>query len=100
MAIRAAIGESRARLAGSVLLESLVLGVAGGIAGLLLALGVVRLLIRFDPQWLPRLGEISIDTTVVAPAPVKPVAGPPLCGQPDPTLGLLAQLHVSLRCER
>ena len=34
VAIRAALGESRVRLAGSVLLESVVLGVAGGIAGL------------------------------------------------------------------
>ena len=65
VAIRAALGESRARLAGSVLLESLALGVAGGIVALLLALGAVRLLVRLGPQELPRLGEISIDTSVL-----------------------------------
>ena len=47
VAIRAALRESRARLAGSVLLASLALGVAGGLAALLLALKAVRLLVRF-----------------------------------------------------
>ena len=65
VAIRAALGESRVRLAGSVLLESLALGVAGGLAGLLLALGAVRLLVRFGPQELPRLEEVSIDAGVL-----------------------------------
>ena len=65
MAIRAALGESRVRLAGSVLLESLALGVAGGLAGLLLALGAVRLLVRFGPQELPRLEEVSVDAGVL-----------------------------------
>ena len=65
VAMRAALGESRARLAGSVLFESLVLGVAGGIVALLLALGAVRLLVRLHPQGLPRLGEISVDSSVL-----------------------------------
>lgn len=65
VAIRAALGESRGQLVGSVLLESLVLGVAGGIVALLLALGAVRLLVGLDPPGLPRLGEISIDTNVL-----------------------------------
>ena len=65
VAMRAALGESRARLAGSVLLESLALGVAGGIVALLAALGTMRLLVRFGPQGLPRVGEISIDTSVL-----------------------------------
>ena len=65
VAIRAALGESRVRLAGSVLLESLALGVAGGLAGLLLALGAVRLLVRFGPQELPRLEEVSVDAGVL-----------------------------------
>ena len=65
VAIRTALGESRARLAGSVLLESLTLGVAGGLASLFLALGAVRLLVRFGPRALPRLEEISIDAGVL-----------------------------------
>ena len=65
VAVRAALGESRGRLAGSVLLESLVLGVAGGLAALPLALLAVRLLVGFGPRVLPRLDEISIDASVL-----------------------------------
>ena len=65
VAIRAALGESRGRLAGSVLVESLTLGVAGGLLALPLALLAVRLLVRFGPRELPRLDEISIDAAVL-----------------------------------
>ena len=65
VAIRAALGESRGRLAASVLVESLTLGVAGGLLALPLALLAVRLLVRFGPQELPRLDEISIDAAVL-----------------------------------
>lgn len=65
-AIRAALGSSRGRLAGSALVESVVLGVAGGLAALPLALLAVRLVVRFGPQALPRLDEISVDAAVLA----------------------------------
>ena len=66
VAVRAALGESRARAAGSVLLESLVLGVAGGLVSLPLTLLAVRLVVRFGPEALPRLDEISVDASVLA----------------------------------
>ena len=65
-AIRAALGSSRGRLAGAALVESVVLGVAGGIAALPLALLAVRLVVSFGPQALPRLDEISADAAVLA----------------------------------
>ena len=65
-AIRAALGSSRGRLAGAALVESVVLGVAGGLAALPLALLAVRLIVRFGPQALPRLDEISADAAVLA----------------------------------
>ena len=86
--MRAALGESRGRLAGSVLLESLALGVAGGVAAFLVALGAVRLLVRFGPQELPRLDEISIDASVLAFGFVVSVAAGLL-------FGLLPALRVS-----
>ena len=64
-AIRAALGASRGRLAGLVLTESAALGLAGGLVGLTLALLSVRLLIRFGPQALPRLDEVSVDVSVL-----------------------------------
>ena len=65
VAIRAALGEGRGRVAGSVFVESLALGVAGGLAALPLALLAVRLLAGFGPRALPRLDEISIDAAVL-----------------------------------
>ena len=65
VAIRAALGEGRGRLAGTVFVESLALGVAAGLASLPLAVVAVRLLVGFGPRALPRLDEISIDATVL-----------------------------------
>ena len=64
-AIRAALGESRGRLAASVLTESAALGVVGGLLALPLALLAVRLVVRFGPRALPRLDEISMDAGVL-----------------------------------
>ena len=65
VAIRAALGEGRGRLATSVFFESLVFGVAGGLLALPLAQLGVRLLVRFGPRELPRLDEISVDAAVL-----------------------------------
>ncbi len=65
VAIRTALGERRGQLVGSVLVESLVLGVAGGLASLPLALLAIRLVVRFGPRALPRLDEIAIDGPVL-----------------------------------
>ena len=63
-AIRAALGASRAGVARSLLVESLVLGVVGGALGLLIAYGGQRVLLAIEPANLPRLDEISIDARV------------------------------------
>jgi putative ABC transport system permease protein len=44
-----------------LLTESLLLALAGGGLGLLLAFGILRLLLAFAPQEIPRLNDISID---------------------------------------
>ena len=80
VAVRAALGESRGRVAGSILLESVVLGVAGGLAALPLALLAVRLLVSFGPRELPRLDEISIDASVLLFGVIVSVAGGLLLG--------------------
>ena len=64
-AIRAALGASRAGVARSLLVESLLLGLAGGALGLLIAYGAQRVLLAIEPANLPRLDEISIDVQVL-----------------------------------
>src|SRR5205085_3394860 len=65
LAIRAALGASRTQIAGELLFESLVLGLAGGALGLGLAYVALRALIAMAPEGLPRLNEIGIDPTVL-----------------------------------
>ena len=47
-------------------MESVILGLLGGAAGLGLAYGALRLLLAIAPSNLPRLENISIDVTVLA----------------------------------
>ena len=65
LAIRAALGASRSQVAREILLESVSLGIAGGVAGVGLAAAALRLLVALAPANLPRLDEISIDPTVL-----------------------------------
>jgi len=65
LAIRAALGASRSRIAGELLSESVGLALAGGALGLLLASAGLRLLARLAPAGLPRIEEISINPVVL-----------------------------------
>jgi predicted permease len=65
-AVRAALGASRARLVGQGLAESLVLSLAAGISGLLLARAAVAQVEQLRPAGLPRLEEIAVDARVAA----------------------------------
>jgi predicted permease len=64
LAIRAALGATRNRLARELLSESLILGLIGGTLGLGLAYGALRMLLAIAPSVLPRLDEIGIDAHV------------------------------------
>ena len=61
MALRAALGAGRRRLVGQLLIESVLLGLAGGAVGLVLAFAGVAALLRMAPPNLPRVEEIHVD---------------------------------------
>ena len=68
LAVRAAIGAGRGHLIKQLLIESMLLGVAGSLAGIALAWWGLRALLASRPAHLPRAGEIhlSVETLAVA----------------------------------
>jgi predicted permease len=65
LAIRTALGGGRREITSVILAESVVLGIAGTLAGLGLAFGALRVLIAAAPTGLPRLREIGMNPTVL-----------------------------------
>lgn len=65
-AIRLAIGASKTRLLRQLLTESVLLGLLGGIAGVLLAFCGTTLLVKLAADALPRATQIRIDPLVLA----------------------------------
>src|SRR5580765_7977845 len=67
-AVRSALGAGRARLARLALTESLLLAVAGGGLGLLLAAAMLRVFVQLAPSSIPEIDRASLDLRVFAVA--------------------------------
>jgi putative ABC transport system permease protein len=66
MAVRSAMGASRGRLVRQMLIESMLLSLIGGVAGIATAAGTLGFILRFVPSNVPRLSEVGIDWVVLA----------------------------------
>ncbi len=66
IAVRAALGASRARIVRQLFVETILLALAGGALGLVLAGAGVRLIVGFLGDHLPHAGSIGVDGPVLA----------------------------------
>jgi putative ABC transport system permease protein len=66
IALRTALGGSRLRIFLQLLAESVVLALAGGVAGVALSTLGIRLVTQLAPSSLPRLSAVSVDLRLLA----------------------------------
>lgn len=65
LSTRLAIGASRLQLARQVIIESVLLALAGGVIGIAAGVGILRTLGTIGLERLPRASEIQMDITVI-----------------------------------
>jgi putative ABC transport system permease protein len=80
LAVRAAIGASRSRIALQLLTESVLRALIGGALGVALAYGIIAVLRRTSAVQLPRLAEVHVDPAVLGFAVLLAVLTGLLCG--------------------
>jgi predicted permease len=90
LAVRSALGASPARLVRQALVESLLLGLLGGAAGVVLAHWAVAALQGLRLEGIPRIDEVAIDAPVFAFTALLALLAPLL-------FGALPALHASRR---
>ena len=66
IAVRMALGATRRRVIAQLLTESLVLGILGALAGMAMAVLLIRALVLLGPASIPRLAFLTVDANVLA----------------------------------
>jgi predicted permease len=80
LAVRASLGAGQPRLVRQLLVESAIVGLSGGVAGLGLAVALLRILPSMLPVDFPRLDAVTIDMRVLAFAVAVSLATSVICG--------------------
>jgi putative ABC transport system permease protein len=88
VAVRAALGAGRGRIAAQFLVESALLAAAGGIGGVIAGYWGLKALVRFAPPDVPRIEDAHIDLAVLGFS----VA---LCGIATVLAGLVPAWHAA-----
>jgi predicted permease len=96
LAVRAALGAGRGRIARQLVTESLMVALSGGVLGIALALVAVRAFAAWGARELPRPGDISVDGLVLAFTVALSVVSGLIFGV-VPALRASANLEQSLR---
>ncbi len=78
--IRVSLGANRRQILGQLVVECLTLGLAGGAAGILIALGSIEWLKTILENVVPRIGETGIDGSALAYAAAMSIASSFLFG--------------------
>jgi putative ABC transport system permease protein len=88
LAVRAALGATRGRLAAQMFVENGLLGLMGSVGGLALAWAILQLVVDSQPAGLPRLATIHLDSPTLVCALLLAAATPVI-------FGLLPTVHVT-----
>ena len=97
IAVRLALGAPAGTLLRQAILESLVLSVTGGLLGLVLAAGALRVGVSWLPETLPRIHEIGLDWQVVLFAIILAMLTGLVCGLAPAFAALRTSVNETLK---
>ncbi len=97
MALRLSLGAGRMRLVRQLLTESLLLSIAGGVAGLLVSYGGIQLLRSWNPGNLPLIEYVELDGRALGFMLLTAVVTGLLFGLAPAVQGMRANLNSTLK---
>jgi putative ABC transport system permease protein len=99
LALRRALGAHRNRVLRQLATESVLLGLLGGAAGIGVAFGAMRALLRLAPPDIPRLENVAIDLPTLGFAVAASLAAATIFGIAPVAFGWSSEVHETLRAQ-